>query len=99
MGRKVRIEYAGWVRGDELQRVLPDLITLRTDPPVRGADEDFETRRRIERQRLMVFYQAALNAQAGHPELWDRDMKRLFESDPSNPYFRWFGKGADQEAP
>lgn len=86
-----RIEYATWVRHDELQRVLPDLIGVRTDPPVRGADEDFQTRLRIERQRLMVFYQAALNAQAGHPDLWARDMKRLFESDPENPYFRWFG--------
>lgn len=90
-----RIEYADWVRHDELQRVLPDLIELRTDPPVRGADDDFQTRLRIERQRLMVFYQAALNAQAGHPDLWARDMQRLFASDPDNPYFRWFGKSAE----
>ena len=90
-----RIEYASWVRGDELQRVLPELIMLRTDPPVRGADEDFQLRLRIERQRLMVFYQAALNAQAGHRDLWEHDMKRLFESDPNNPYFSWFGTGTE----
>ncbi|MDH5343386.1 MAG: fused MFS/spermidine synthase, partial [Betaproteobacteria bacterium] len=36
-----RIEYADWVRPDELQRVLPKLIELRTDPPLRRADMTF----------------------------------------------------------
>lgn len=89
-----RIEYADWVRGDELQRVLPRLIALRTDPPLRGADEAFRESLAIERQRLLVFYQAALNAQAGHPELWARDMNRLLDSDPDNPYYQWFGRTA-----
>jgi spermidine synthase len=88
---KPRIEYADWVREDELQRVLPRLIELRTDPPLRGADDAFLKWMAVERQRLLVFYQAALNAQAGHPELWARDMKRLIESDGENPYYRWFG--------
>ena len=86
-----RIEYADWVRSDELQRVLPRLIELRTDPPLRGADEAFRKSVATQRQRLLLFYQAALNAQAGHAELWARDMKRLFASDNDNPYFRWFG--------
>lgn len=89
------IEYAGWVRRDELQRVLPTLIMLRTDPPVKGGDADFQSLLEIERQRSMVFYQATLNAQAGHSDLWNRDMKRLYESDPNNPYYLWFSKGKE----
>ncbi len=89
---KPLIEYANWVREDELHRVLPLLIELRTDQPLRGADDSFLKGMTVERQRLLVFYQAALNAQAGHPELWARDMKRLIESDGKNPYYRWFGE-------
>jgi len=85
-----RIEYANWVRDDELQRVLPRLIELRTDPPLRSADEIFMKSLAIERQRLLLFYQAALNAQAGHPELWARDMRRVLESDGGNAYYQWF---------
>ncbi len=91
---KPRIENADWVREDELQRVLPRLIELRTDPPLRGADDSFLKGMAVERQRLLIFYQAALNAQAGHPELWARDMKRLIESDGENLYYRWFGRAS-----
>jgi len=89
-----RIEYADWVRPDELQRVLPRLIELRTDPPLRGADEAFVKSVGVERQRLLLFYQAALNGSAGHPELWARDMQRVLETDGGNAYYRWFGGGA-----
>ena len=86
-----RIEYADWVRPDELQRVLPELIMLRTDPPLLGADDAFLKSMTIERQRLFVFYQAALNGQAGHRDLWARDMRRLLASDRENAYYHWFG--------
>jgi spermidine synthase len=92
-----RIEYADWARSDELQRVLPELIGLRTDAPLHGADENFLELEAIERQRLLVFYQASLNGQAGHRELWARDMERLLESDGENPYFRWFGEPGQGE--
>lgn len=75
----------------EGQRVLPRLIELRTDPPVRGADAAFHRALAAERQRLLLFYQAAANAQSGYPELWARDMKLVLEGDGENPYFRWFG--------
>ena len=45
-----------------------------------------------ERQRLLLFYQAALNGQSGYPELWARDMRRVLESDGGNAYYRWFGQ-------
>ena len=86
-----RIEYADWVRYDELQRVLPALIALRTDPPLRGADDSFLTSMTVERQRLLLFYQASLNAMAGHQALWARDMQRVFEGDGDNLYYKWFG--------
>ena len=86
-----RIEYADWVRPDELQRVLPRLIALRTDPPLRGADAAFVAAMADERQRLLLFYQAALNGQSGYPELWARDMQRVLATDPGNAYYRWFG--------
>lgn len=89
---KPRIEYAGWVRHDELQRVLPELIGLRTDPPLHGADETFLKSVAAERQRLLLFYQASLNAQSGYPELWARDMQRVREGDTLNAYYGWFGK-------
>jgi hypothetical protein len=89
-----RIEYAPWVRPDELQRVLPRLIKLRTEPPLRGADEAFVKSVGVERQRLLLFYQAALNGAAGHPDLWASDMRRVLDNDGGNAYYRWFGGGS-----
>jgi hypothetical protein len=86
-----RIEYADWVRQDEIQRVLPTLIGLRTDPPLRGADDSFVKAVAAQRQLLLFFYQAALNAGAGHQTLWARDMQRVMDGDGGNPYYRWFG--------
>lgn len=85
-----RIEYADWVRNDELQRVLPRLIELRTDPPLLGADDFFVKAVAAERQILLIFYQASLNAMAGHQALWARDMQRVREADGNNAYYRWF---------
>ncbi len=90
-----RIEYADWVRVDEIQRVLPRLIQLRTDPPLHEADDVFMKSVATERQRLLLFYQAALNAQSGYPELWARDMQRVLEGDGGNAYYRWFLESHD----
>jgi spermidine synthase len=89
-----RIEYADWVRYDELQRVLPKLIKLRTDPPLRGGDDAFLKSVTVERQRLLLFYQAALNAQSGYSGLWARDMQHVREGDSDNAYYRWFEGGS-----
>jgi len=86
-----RIEYADWVRYDELQRVLPELVRLRSAPPLRGADDAFVQSVAAKRQLLLLFYQAALNAGAGHRALWARDMQRVLEGDGGNAYYRWFG--------
>ena len=89
-----RIEYADWVRPDELQRVLPKLIELRTDPPLRHADMTFMRAVATDRQVLLTFYQAALNAMAGHRDLWKQDMQRVFQADGGNAYYQWFGGNA-----
>jgi spermidine synthase len=85
-----RIEYADWVRPDELQRVLPALMAVRTEPPLQAADPEFVQSVRKERQRLLLFYQAALNAQSGYPDLWARDMRTVLAGAEENAYFNWF---------
>ena len=89
-----RIEYADWVRHDEIHRVLPRLIELRTAPPLRRADDSFLQSVSAERQILLTFYQATLNAMAGHQALWSRDIQRVSESDRENAYYGWFGGGS-----
>jgi len=86
-----RIEYADWVRYDELQRVLPWLIELRTEPPLLGADASFVQSIAEQRQTLLLFYQAVLNGAGGHQDLWAREMQLVLEADRDNAYYRWFG--------
>ena len=64
------IEYAGWLRRGEFQRVLPRVVKLRTEPPLRQADEAFQTEVASERDRLLGFYEAGLYAFAGVRERW-----------------------------
>ena len=86
-----RIEYADWVRLDELQRVLPRLIELRSAPPLTGADPSFAAAVAGRQRILLLFYQAALNGAAGHRDLWARDLRLVYEGDGGNAYYRWFG--------
>ncbi|WP_457580606.1 fused MFS/spermidine synthase [Ensifer canadensis] len=85
-----RIEYASWVRPDELQRALPALIALRTEPPLVAADPATKTSIAEARNRLLLFYQASLNAYAGYRAEWARDMELLMRVEPANPYYKWF---------
>lgn len=85
-----RIEYAGWVRPDELQRTLPALIALRTDLPLEAADPATKTAIAESHNRLLLFYQASLNAYAGYRAEWARDMELLMRVEPANPYYKWF---------
>jgi spermidine synthase len=89
-----RIEYSGWSRPGEFQRVLPELLALRTQPPLENADETFRASVAIENERLLAFYAAALNAQRGERELWARNITRVMREDGQNPYYRWFTGGA-----
>src|SRR5262249_13137609 len=65
-----RIEYAGWLRRGEFQRVLPRVLALRTEPPLLGADEKFRAAVAQESDRLLGLYGAGLLAYAGKRAQW-----------------------------
>ena len=90
-----RIEYTEWVRIDELQRVLPNLLQLRVDPPLQNANFNFVQNVATQRQLLLVFYQAALNSAAGNVELAAQDVRRVMARDGSNAYFLWFSNNTE----
>lgn len=89
-----RIEYASWVRPGEFARVLPQLLALRTPPPLDSADATFRAAVALENDRLLAFYAAALSAQAGDRESWARNIARVMGEDGQNPYYLWFVGGA-----
>ncbi|WVT76983.1 fused MFS/spermidine synthase (plasmid) [Sinorhizobium chiapasense] len=91
-----RIEYASWVRPDELQRTLPNLVALRSKAPLVGADAALEKSVADAHNRLMLFYQASLNAYAGYRDEWARDMELLMRVESDNPYYRWFVSSSER---
>jgi spermidine synthase len=88
-----RIEYSGWTRPGEVQRVLPELLALRTEPPLENADQAFRKLVAVENERLLTFYAAALNVQRGERQLWAQNMIRVMREDGRNPYYSWFVGG------
>ncbi|MFA7943843.1 fused MFS/spermidine synthase [Pseudomonas brenneri] len=85
-----RIEYAPWVRSQEIKRVLPTLLDLRVSVPLRNADPAFSRTLDAEQQRLMQFYRASLHAYEGDRAAWGRDIRQVLQEDGANPYYRWF---------
>jgi spermidine synthase len=93
-----RIEYAAWVRPGEISRVLPRVLSLRTDPAIANADEPLMASIGAERRRLMDFYQAGLNGYAGEREQWAENMGRVNVAGGPNAYYAWFMGGVPQGA-
>ncbi len=85
-----RIEYAPWVRSQEIKRVLPALLDLRVPVPLLNADAAFLRTLDAEQQRLMQFYRASLHAYDGDRAAWARDIRQVLQGDGTNPYYRWF---------
>ncbi|MFI8481694.1 fused MFS/spermidine synthase [Pseudomonas sp. NPDC078700] len=85
-----RIEYAPWVRSNEITRVLPALLELRTAPPLEGADEGFRAEVEDNWKRLQHFYAAGLFSYQRDREGWTREVRQLLQTDENNPYYRWF---------
>ena len=89
-----RIEYAKWVRAQQLTLVLPNLLDLRRPPPVEASADE---RARIEtsHQRLVDFYDISLLAYVADREAWAaeqmaarvRDFRQTAEP---NAYYDWF---------
>ena len=90
------IEYASWVRPKELVRVLPRLLSLRSEPPLMGSSETLRADIELERARLDTFYRASLAAYVNDRETWGREMSRLARNHGDNPYFRWFMAGGNE---
>lgn len=88
-----RIEYATWVRRGDFGLVLPDLLNLRDEVPVSGADEASLAAIASRREELLTFYRAGMYAFAGNRIGWARDMRGVLTADPNNPYYRWFIRG------
>jgi spermidine synthase len=84
-----RIEYSSWVRPDEISRVLPELLALRTEPPLIGGNFVLSSSLSIERENLMTFYSAGLDAYKGDRQAWAHDIGDVLKKDPTNPYYRW----------
>ncbi|WP_244494863.1 fused MFS/spermidine synthase [Bosea sp. Root483D1] len=92
-----RIEYAGWVRRQELTTTLPALMDMQRAPAVAGADDAFRTALTAETDTLLTFYDAGLAAYSGERARWARQMRQVAQAAPDNAYFRWFSGGERQE--
>jgi spermidine synthase len=84
-----RIEYAPWVRPNEITRTLPNLIALRTDPPLRGLDDRLRSDLALQHETLFDFYKAGLAAYNGDRESWAAAMQKVQAADSQNPYYGW----------
>jgi spermidine synthase len=88
-----RIEYAPWVRPGEITRTFPQLLALRTDPPLINADNALHEEIKVQRKILLDFYTAGLAAYTGDRERWTQAMNSVWAGDANNPYFQWIAGG------
>jgi spermidine synthase len=88
-----RIEYSTWVRPQEITRVLPELLALRTEPALENADPGTQGAVAVQRQNLSDFYAAGIAAYNGDRELWAKKIEQVFARDSDNPYYRWIAGG------
>ncbi len=84
-----RIEYAAWLHAEEITRVLPVLLELRSAPPVK-ADAAEKARIEASYQRLIDFYQIYLFATMGDRERWGRSVRGFRRDSSANAYYDWF---------
>jgi spermidine synthase len=87
------IEYATWVRRNELVRVLPELVALRTEPVVRGAGPELIQAMHQQRDVLFTFYASGLAAYQGDRDQWSEALGLVMQADGQNPYYRWIAGG------
>ena len=87
------IEYASWVRRNELARVLPELIALRNEPPLHNASGELIDAMHRERDILFTFYASGLAAYDGDRDRWSETLDLVLRADGQNPYYRWIAGG------
>ncbi len=57
-----RIEYAMWLRSNEITRVLPELLSFELEPRLINTGPEFSSEMLTERENLLRFYAAGLDA-------------------------------------
>ena len=87
-----RIEYAPWVRPQEIRRILPCLLEHVGTIPLQNANPGLRDAIQAEQQELFDFYHSTIAAAAGDRKLWLELINRVASRDPDNPYYRWFFK-------
>jgi spermidine synthase len=90
-----RIEYGPWVLPGEFERTLPHVLNLQIEPPLAGADAALRSAVTAEREILHRFYASALYAYTGDRAQWQQAHLWVLSKDPTNPYYRWFGRAGD----
>ncbi len=83
------MEYGPWVRPDEITRVLPDMLALKTAVPMEGADDALRLEVKQKRVVLMEFYAAGLAAYEHDEATWQRSIAGVQSADPENAYYAW----------
>ena len=90
-----RIEYATWLRPNEITRVarqlrvLPELLSFKSEQHLINAGPEFSSEVLTERENLLRFYAAGLDAYRGDRKQWANDIDEALRKDSNNPYFRW----------
>jgi spermidine synthase len=84
-----RIEYGPWVLPGDFPRTLSHVLSVRSEPPLRNANQAFRAQVAAAREGLLGFYEAGLSAYAGDREGWARSMQRMLAAEPDNPYYSW----------
>src|SRR5262249_52767219 len=85
-----RLEYAGLPRAGEFSRVQERLLALQREPPLVGADDEFRAAVAASRERLHAFYEAVRLYYAGRRDDMEPLLRRVFDAEETNPYYRWF---------
>jgi spermidine synthase len=80
------------VRRGEIQRVLPHVLDMATAVPILG-DDRVRAEVEVERDELLTFYRAALQAYGGNAEAAVATLREALQRDPDNPYYRWVSMG------
>lgn len=85
-----RVEYGAWVRPGHFIPTLLALNDLRIAPPLVNADAIPEEETVVERDELLVAYEAGIYAYQRDRSRLQQRVQWLVAKAPDNPYYRWF---------
>ena len=88
------IEYATWVRHNEIVRVLPEVLALQTHPVLSNASPELLADMALRHDVLFTFYAAGLDAYQGDRDAWADALGKVMRADGSNPYYLWIAHGS-----